>query len=199
MLLKRCIDITLSALVLLLSSPILILVAVAVWLDSGKPILFRQRRVGLRFRPFDILKFRTMRVQTGGPAITVAGDERVTRAGTFLRLTKLDELPQFWNVLRGDMSLVGPRPEVPQYVELFKERYRKILTVRPGITDLASVRFRDEEQILSRSAKPLSEYTQRILPAKLDLADKYIDTRTVYGDVSILFRTLTSILRGNSQ
>lgn len=196
MLLKRCIDIALSALVLSMLSPLLAAIALAVWLDSGSPVVFRQYRVGLNFRRFHMFKFRTMRAASG-PSVTVAGDKRITRVGTFLRLTKLDELPQLWNVLCGDMSLVGPRPEVPEYVELFKERYRKILTVRPGITDLASIRFRDEEQTLSRSAKPLTEYTERILPAKLDLADKYINSRTAVGDFSILFQTVIAIVRGD--
>jgi lipopolysaccharide/colanic/teichoic acid biosynthesis glycosyltransferase len=194
MLVKRCVDIALSSLVLLLLSPILIVVALAVWLGSGSPILFRQQRVGLRFRRFHILKFRTMRVGDGRP-VTVAGDDRITRVGRLLRATKLDELPQFWNVLRGDMSLVGPRPEVPEYVELFRERYRTVLTVRPGITDLASIHFRNEEEVLSRSADPLREYAGRVLPAKLDLAEEYASTHTVFGDICILFRTAIAIVR----
>jgi lipopolysaccharide/colanic/teichoic acid biosynthesis glycosyltransferase len=193
--LKRGTDIALSSLVLLLLSPILAAVAVSVWLDSGRPVLFRQTRVGLRFVPFQIVKFRTMRAACG-PAITVAGDSRVTRVGRFLRGTKLDEIPQFWNVLRGHMSIVGPRPEVPKYVELFRERFQRVLTVRPGITDLASIRFRNEEEILSRSPDPLREYAERILPAKLDLADQYVCTRTGFKDISIMLRTATSIIRG---
>jgi lipopolysaccharide/colanic/teichoic acid biosynthesis glycosyltransferase len=193
---KRCVDVALAFLALLLLSPVLTAVALAVWLDSGSPIFFRQERVGLRFRRFRIVKFRTMRVHTGGLPVTAACDERVTRAGRLLRLTKLDELPQFWNVLRGDMSLVGPRPEVPEFVELFRERYRTILTVRPGVTDLASIRFRHEEEILSSSGEPLREYAERILPAKLDLAEDYVKTRTVGGDLCILFRTAAAIVRG---
>jgi lipopolysaccharide/colanic/teichoic acid biosynthesis glycosyltransferase len=196
MLLKRCVDVALSSLVLLLLSPILVAVALAVWLGTGRPILFRQERVGLTFRRFHIFKFRTMRVASG-PSVTVAGDDRITRTGKFLRLAKLDELPQLWNVVRGDMSLVGPRPEVPEYVELFRERYRTVLTVRPGITDLASIHFRNEEEILSRSVDPLKEYTERILPAKLDLAEEYIRTYSVLGDISILLQTATSIVRGH--
>ena len=194
MLLKRCIDVALSALVLLLLSPIVIAVALVLWLTSGSPVLFRQERVGLRFRRFNILKFRTMRIASG-PSVTVAGDDRITPVGKFLRRTKLDELPQFWNVLRGNMSLVGPRPEVPEYVELFRERYGIVLTVRPGITDLASIHFRNEEEILSRSSEPFREYADRILPVKLDLAEEYIRTRTVVGDISILFHTATAIVR----
>ncbi len=195
MLLKRCIDIVLSMLALLLMSPILIIAAFGVWADSGRPILFRQRRVGLRFRQFQILKFRTMQVQVGGPAITVAGDVRITRVGKLLRATKLDELPQFWNVLIGEMSLVGPRPEAPEYVDMFHDRYQRILKVRPGITDIASIRFRDEEKLLAKGAEPLREYVQSVLPLKLDLADEYIRTRSLRLDCLILFKTLLVILR----
>ena len=195
MLLKRCVDIALSSLAVILLSPVLAGVALAVWLDSGSPVLFRQERVGLGFRRFHILKFRTMLV-ADGPLVTVAGDHRITRVGKLLRLAKLDELPQLWNVLRGEMSLVGPRPEVPKYVELFRERYRTVLTVRPGITDLASVHFRNEEEALSRSAEPLREYTERILPAKLCLAEEYVRTRSVAGDFFILFWTAAAIVRG---
>ncbi len=196
MLLKRCIDIALSSLALMLLSPILAAIAGAVWLESGRPVLFRQERVGLRFRRFRILKFRTMRA-AGGPSVTIGGDHRVTRLGRFLRLIKLDELPQLWNVLRGDMSLVGPRPEVPEYVHLFRERYRAVLAVRPGITDLASIHFRDEEGVLASSADPLREYTERVLPAKLDLAERYLSTHTVCGDIAILFRTAAAIAKGH--
>jgi len=196
MLLKRCIDIALRFLVLMLLSPILIAVVLAVRLCSGSPILFRQERIGLRFRRFYILKFRTMRVASG-PSVTVAGDDRITRDGRFLRRTKLEELPRFGNVLRGDMSLVGPRPEIPEYVDLLREPYRTVLTVRPGITDLASIHFRNEEEVLSRTAEPLREYAERVLPAKLDLAEENIRTHTVLGDISILFRTAASIVRGD--
>jgi lipopolysaccharide/colanic/teichoic acid biosynthesis glycosyltransferase len=135
-----------------------------------------------------------MRVQSGGPSLTVGGDSRISNVGRILRFTKIDEFPQFWNVLRGEMSVVGPRPEVPEYVELYKERYRSILAVRPGITDLASIYFRDEEAILARSRDPLSEYRERILPAKLDLADKYIRERSVVGDFAIIVRTAIATL-----
>jgi lipopolysaccharide/colanic/teichoic acid biosynthesis glycosyltransferase len=194
---KRSMDVALSSLVLVMLSPILAAVALAVWLDSGRPILFDQERVGLAFQRFRILKFRTMRVQNEGPAVTVAGDRRITRVGKLLRAAKLDELPQLWNVLRGDISLVGPRPEVPEYVEMFKDRYCRVLTVRPGITDLASIRFRNEEAILSQSREPLREYAECILPAKLDLADEYIRTRSVVGDLSILLRTAIAIMGGH--
>ena len=195
MLLKRCVDIALSSLALVLLGPVLAVGVLAVWLESGSPVLFRQERVGLRFRRFQILKVRTMRVQNSGPTVTVAGDARVTRVGRFLRRTKLDEIPQFWNVLRSQMSIVGPRPEVPQYVELFKDRYHRILTVRPGITDPASIRFRNEEEVLSRTVDPLKEYAERILPTKLDLADEYVRHRSFVGDLGILIRTAVVTLR----
>jgi lipopolysaccharide/colanic/teichoic acid biosynthesis glycosyltransferase len=196
MLLKRGLDIAISLTALMLLGPLLAVVALAVWLDSGAPVLFQQERLGLGFRRFHILKFRSMRTRTGGPAVTVAHDDRITRLGRLLRAAKFDELPQFWNVLRGDMSLVGPRPEVPEYVELFSDRYRTVLTVRPGITDLASLHFRNEEEVLYRSAEPLREYAERILPAKLCLAEEYVRTHTVFGDLSILFRTAAAIVKG---
>jgi lipopolysaccharide/colanic/teichoic acid biosynthesis glycosyltransferase len=195
MLLKRCIDVVVSALALSLLLPAVIVIAFAVWFDSGSPILFRQRRIGIGFRQFDILKFRTMQVRTTGPAVTVAGDTRITRIGRLLRAAKLDELPQFWNVLVGDMSLVGPRPEVPQYVDMFRERYQRILTVRPGITDFASIRFRNEEKILASGPDPVHEYIKSVLPMKLDLAEEYLRKRSLRLDVSILFKTLLVILR----
>lgn len=191
---KRVFDVVLSALALILLAPILLAIAIATLLDSGKPVFYMQDRVGLNFRVFRILKFRSMHQNIDGSLITVSGDRRVTRVGKLLRLTKLDELPQFWNVLRGDMSLVGPRPEVPHYVELFKDRYSSILTVRPGITDLASIEFRNEEEVLRESHEPLKAYVEQILPAKLDLADKYVRTHSVIGDVLILFRTALKLI-----
>jgi lipopolysaccharide/colanic/teichoic acid biosynthesis glycosyltransferase len=134
-----------------------------------------------------------MRVQASGPTVTVAGDSRITRLGKVLRSTKIDELPQFWNVLRGEMSVVGPRPEVPEYVEFYKDRYRSILSVRPGITDLASIHFRNEEAILAASDDPLRDYREHVLPIKLNLADKYIRTQTTVGDVSIIVRTAIAL------
>jgi lipopolysaccharide/colanic/teichoic acid biosynthesis glycosyltransferase len=186
---KRVLDILLSAAILCLISPIMAVVALAVLLESGRPVLFSQVRVGRNLRKFRILKFRTMRVQNGGPSVTVEGDRRITRVGAFLRRTKLDELPQFWNVIRGDMSIVGPRPEVPEYVDLFLARFEQILIVRPGITDLASIYYRDEEKLLADCENPLMEYRERVLPAKLDLAEKYILERSITGDLRIIFQS----------
>jgi len=197
MFLKRSVDILLSALIVLLLSPVFAAVALAVWLESGSPVMFRQVRIGRGFCRFGILKFRTMRVDAVGPLVTVGGDRRITRVGRILRLTKLDELPQLWNVLLGEMSMVGPRPEVPEYVELFRDRYRTILAVRPGITDLASIYYRNEEAILAQSRDPLHEYSNRILPIKLELADRYIRERSFLRDVAIIARTVIVTLRPN--
>jgi lipopolysaccharide/colanic/teichoic acid biosynthesis glycosyltransferase len=186
---KRCFDIAFSLLFLALLSPLWLAAAAAVWLGSGKPVLFRQERVGIRFSRFQILKFRTMRTGRNGPGVTVRNDIRVTRVGRFLRLTKIDELPQLWNVLRGEMSIVGPRPEVSEFVELYDKRYAKILLVPPGITDLASIRYRDEESILARSQDPLREYKEHILPIKLDLAEQYLQKQSILNDCSIIVQT----------
>jgi lipopolysaccharide/colanic/teichoic acid biosynthesis glycosyltransferase len=135
-----------------------------------------------------------MRSELSGPSITIAGDPRITRLGRLLRSAKLDELPQFWNVLRGDMSLVGPRPEVPEYVERFRSRYERVLAIRPGITDLASVRFRNEEELLAASSEPLREYVERVLPIKLDLAEEYLRGSSFFMDLWILAQTVFVML-----
>lgn len=192
---KRSLDVAFSFLALLLASPIFLIAALAVWLDSGLPILFRQERVGLGFERFHVLKFRTMSNEGSGPMVTVRGDRRVTRVGRILRLTKVDELPQFWNVLRGDMSVVGPRPEVPRYVELFKERYKTILSIRPGITDFASIVYRDEESVLARSEDPVRAYTDQVLPRKLDLADKYVREGNILIDLYLIASTAIATIR----
>jgi lipopolysaccharide/colanic/teichoic acid biosynthesis glycosyltransferase len=193
MLLKRLFDVVVSASALLLLSPLLAAVALAVAIDSGRPVCFTQERVGRRFRRFRMWKFRTMSAGVAGPPITLAGDPRITRAGRFPRASKLDELPQLWNVLRGDMSLVGPRPELPRYVEMFRERYVPLLELRPGMTDTASIRYRDEERVLAAAADPLAEYAERVLPNKIALAEEYVRTRSFTRDLGILLRTLRAI------
>ena len=147
--------------------------------------------MGMRFRPFQILEFRTM-VQdssTKGQSITVGDDPRITRAGWFLRKTKIDELPQLINVLRGEMTFVGPRPEVPQYVELFRQDYEEILKIRPGITDLASIKYRDEAALLGQSENPEEEYVTRVLPDKINLGKEYIRRSSVFFDLTLIFKT----------
>jgi lipopolysaccharide/colanic/teichoic acid biosynthesis glycosyltransferase len=194
---KRLFDILVSAAALLLLSPLLLLIGAAVVLDSGFPVFFAQQRVGRNFRQFRLWKFRSMRASASGPSVTVAGDARITRLGRLLRNSKLDEIPQFWNVLCGQMSLVGPRPEVPEYVEAYRERYQSILSMRPGITDLASICFRNEEAILAQSQNPMRDYRDRILPIKLDLADKYVQSQSILGDISILVQTAVAIFCSN--
>jgi lipopolysaccharide/colanic/teichoic acid biosynthesis glycosyltransferase len=196
--LKRLFDILMSAFVLVVLSPLLLLLSVAIIIDSGFPVFFSQVRVGRGFRKFRLRKFRTMRTGLSGSLITVAGDSRITRLGRLLRNAKLDEVPQFWNVLCGEMSVVGPRPEVPEYVALFQERYQRILAVRPGITDLASIHFRNEEAVLAMSRDPLCDYRERVLPMKLDLADRYLQTRSFCGDFAIIARTALIIARGSN-
>ena len=194
---KRLFDILLSAVGLVLASPVLLLAAVAVKLSSPGPVLFRQQRMGKNFVPFWILKFRTMIVDAPnrGAQITAGADPRITRIGGALRKTKLDELPQLWNVLRGDMSFVGPRPEVPRYVEMFADDYRTVLSVRPGITDPASLKFRHESEILGQADDPEAEYVQRILPEKIALAKEYIAQASLLSDLRLLVQTCWRVLR----
>jgi len=193
--LKRGFEVVGAGILLLVLSPLLAAVALAVRCSGPGPILFRQGRVGLRGKPFDILKFRTMRTSPdAGPLITSAGDPRVTRVGRVLRRWKLDELPQLVNVLRGEMSFVGPRPEVPRYVDMFAEAYQELLAVRPGITDLASLTFRDEETLLARSANAEELYVHEILPRKLALSRAYVRQRSLGLDVRLIARTVAAIL-----
>ena len=151
----------LAGLALCMLSPLLVAIALAVLLGSGWPVLFRQTRVGQRGKAFQLLKFRTMRNGKSGPSITARGDSRITGVGRFLRKFKLDELPQLWNVVRGEMSLVGPRPEVPEFVDMNNPVWRSVLQVRPGITDPASIAFRNEEEILAKAADPIAFYEEQ--------------------------------------
>jgi lipopolysaccharide/colanic/teichoic acid biosynthesis glycosyltransferase len=192
---KRLFDIVVSlAALLLLALPML---AVAAWikLDSPGPVFFRQQRVGRHGVPFAIHKFRTMRHGAGGLALTVGDDARITRAGCWLRRTRLDELPQLLDVLAGDMSLVGPRPEVPRYVALYPPGLReRALAVRPGLTDPASLAYIDEAALLAAAADPEREYVERILPAKLQAAAAYAERATLASDIAVLARTARALL-----
>jgi lipopolysaccharide/colanic/teichoic acid biosynthesis glycosyltransferase len=189
---RRSLDVVASAAGLALLSPVLALIAAAVKLDSPGPVFFRQERVGRAFRPFRILKFRTMShaQPAGGPLITAGGDARITRVGRLLRGTKLDELPQLLNVLAGEMSLVGPRPEVARYVDLFRDEYRRLLTVPPGMTDPASLRFVDEERLLASATDRERCYVETILPEKIRLSQEYLDRRTLAGDLALIAGTI---------
>jgi lipopolysaccharide/colanic/teichoic acid biosynthesis glycosyltransferase len=190
---KRIFDFFCALVGLVAVSPLLIVIAVAVKLTSSGPVFFHQTRVGHHFRPFRIVKFRTMREGMDGPLITASGDRRVTAVGRILRRTKFDELPQLWNVLIGDMSLVGPRPEIPEYVERFRQDYAEILTVRPGITDPASIAFRREDMLLAQADNPETKYLSVILPKKLAMAREYVKARTFLGDLILIFRTIAHV------
>lgn len=188
---KRVVDVVASAAGLALLSPLLAAVAVAVRVTSPGPVLFRQVRVGRDDTRFEILKFRTMRVSGTGPLVTAHADPRITSVGAWLRRTKLDELPQLVNVLRGEMSLVGPRPEVPEYTRHWTAAQSKvILSVRPGITDPASIHFRDESSFLADQEDPEAYYIEHILPTKAAMYVEYVRTRSLIGDLRLITRTI---------
>jgi lipopolysaccharide/colanic/teichoic acid biosynthesis glycosyltransferase len=192
---KRAFDLSASLAGLLLASPVMLAVAVLVKSMSAGPVFYRQERIGLAGRVFRIIKFRTMCQDAGqsGPAITSARDPRVTTVGRWLRRLKLDELPQLWNVLKGEMSLVGPRPEVPCYVESYSSAHRRVLSVRPGITDLASIAYRREEELLAGHADLDRYYREVVLPDKLDMNLTYLDRMSFTYDLLLLARTTRAI------
>jgi lipopolysaccharide/colanic/teichoic acid biosynthesis glycosyltransferase len=193
---KRLFDLLCAAAGLLLLSPLLLLIALAIKLDSPGPVFFRQERVGRHGVPFRIFKFRTMAIgpPSGGIALTVAGDRRITRVGAWLRRTKLDELAQLIDVLRGTMSLVGPRPEVPRYVAHYPPEWReRLLSVRPGITDFASVRYRNENELLADADDPEREYIDVVLPTKLRYALHYVDKPSIATDLRVIGLTLRTV------
>lgn len=193
---KRLFDLVFSALALVLLAPVLVVVAAWVAADSPGGVFFRQTRVGRNGRLFRIYKFRTMHAlaEAAGPAITVGTDGRITRAGGWLRRTKIDELPQFINVLLGEMSVVGPRPEVPRYVAQYPDSVRDlVLSVRPGITDRASIEFRDESHLLGQSSNPEQTYVEQILPIKLRYATEYVQSQTLWGDLKLIANTVSAV------
>lgn len=193
---KRLIDLVLAAGALLVFSPLLFLLAVLVKTGSAGPVFFRQERAGRNGKYFRIFKFRSMAVD---PDAEKKGFEpgskmRVTSIGKILRKTKLDELPQLLNVIKGEMSIVGPRPEVRKYIELYPERWSKVLSIAPGITDPGSIEFRNEEEILAAAPDPEKEYTEKLLPAKLDLYEKYADSISFISDIKIIVRTAAAVI-----
>lgn len=197
MIAKRAMDLMVALLGLVVLSPLLLVIAVAVRLSSPGPVFFRQVRVGLRGKHFTILKFRTMirDAVSAGPGITVNMDPRITAAGRFLRRSKLDELPQLINVLVGEMSLVGPRPEVPRFVEHYPPALAKtIFSVKPGLTDLASIEFIDEDRLLTASADPEQLYVQEILPRKWKYCVEYVSRQSLGLDLWIIIQTVSRIV-----
>jgi len=194
---KRLFDLTVSFAGLVVLSPVFLVITLLIKLTDKGPVFFKQTRMGECFKPFMLIKFRSMVVNADkiGLAITTKEDPRITGIGRFLRKTKLDELPQLFNVLKGEMSFVGPRPEVAKYVELFRDEYREILKVKPGITDFATIEFRDEEGILNKYDKPDDGYCREILPRKIELYKKYIKEKSFLTDVKLILLTLREIVR----
>ena len=193
----RFCDIVFSLLGLLLLSPLFLLVALWIVIDDPGPVFYRQQRVGKDGRDFGLLKFRSMRVGADKMSLITIGDRdpRVTRAGYYIRKYKLDELPQLVNVLIGDMSLVGPRPEVRRYVDLYTDEQRQVLSVRPGITDYASIEYIDENTLLAKSDDPDKTYIEEIIPAKIALNMKWINHQTIGEYLKIIFLTFAKIIR----
>lgn len=192
---KRAFDILCSFLGLTVLSPVLLVVSVLVAVTSPGGVFFRQERIGKDGKPFRIFKFRSMRKDNAGLKITTGNDSRITPVGRFLRKSKIDELPQLINVLAGDMSFVGPRPEVADYVNLYTPYQRQVLLVRPGITGLASIRFRNENDLLTASDDPNRTYVEQIMPRKIDLDLEYIPHASVFYDIKLIFQTFAVVIK----
>ncbi len=191
----RAFDLVAASLGLLVLAPLFVVIALLIRLGSPGPALFRQERVGLHGRPFRIYKFRTMHqdAEAVGGQLTVGGDRRITPVGAFLRRFKIDELPQLINVVRGEMALVGPRPEVPRYVAHYDARQRAVLAVRPGITDPASIEFSAENELLQASGDPEATYLHEVMPTKLAMNLSYLERRTLRSDIGVILATLRRI------
>jgi lipopolysaccharide/colanic/teichoic acid biosynthesis glycosyltransferase len=188
-------DLLLACLLLPILLPVILAVSLVLFLSQGRPIFFHQNRVGRNFRLFRIYKFRTMTVrrrsEEGG--FDAGSRERITPIGSFLRKTKLDELPQIYNVLKGDMSFVGPRPEVKKWVECYREEWKPVLSIRPGITDPASIEYRDEEKLLAEQDKPEKYYAEVILPHKLEIYQEYVKNKSIFLDAKVCMKTLKKV------
>ncbi|PZM80034.1 sugar transferase [Fusobacterium canifelinum] len=194
--LKRIFDIILSLFGLIILLPFMLIIAILIKLDSKGPVFFKQVRVTKNGRQFKIFKYRTMRVGSDKCSqITVGKDNRITKVGAFLRKYKLDEIPQLINVLIGDMSLVGPRPEVPKYVALYTDEQKEILKVRAGITDYASIEFSDENDLLASEEDPEKAYIEKVMPKKIELNKKYISEISILTDIKIILLTIKKILK----
>ena len=192
---RRGAGVALCLLALLLLLPVMLAAALAVLLTDGRPVLYRAERVGRDGRPFHLLKFRTMTAGAAGPAVTGSADPRITQVGRLLRRTKLDELPQLVNVLRGEMNLVGPRPEDPRFVALYSSQQREVLSVRPGITSPAAVRYRHEESLLAAAGDRCDDvYVAEIMPAKLAIDLDYVRHPSLTTDLVVLWRTAAAVV-----
>ena len=196
MIIKRLFDIIASLIGIIILSPVLLLISLFIVFESGFPILYRQKRVGKDNKDFFLLKFRSMNKGADKKGLLTIGekDSRITRVGYYLRKYKLDELPQLLNVLTGNMSIVGPRPEVRKYVDLYSDDQKKVLSVKPGITDYASMEYTNENEILAKSTEPEQLYIQEVMPKKLFLNQKYIQEMGLMTDIKIVFRTISKII-----
>ena len=196
MIIKRLFDIIASLIGIIILSPVLLLISLFIVFESGFPILYRQKRVGKDNKDFFLLKFRSMNNGADKKGLLTIGekDSRITRVGYYLRKYKLDELPQLLNVLTGNMSIVGPRPEVRKYVDLYSDDQKKVLSVKPGITDYASMEYTNENEILAKSTEPEQLYIQEVMPKKLFLNQKYIQEMGLITDIKIIFKTISKII-----
>lgn len=192
---KRAFDICAVLASTVIIIPLICLIAIGIALTSKGPIFFSQERMGKNFSRFKLFKFRTMVVDAAnmGPLVTKGSDPRITKVGSFLRKSKLDELPQLFNVLKGDMSIVGPRPEVEKYAVLFKGKYKSVLSIRPGITDYATLEYRNEQDVLNNYADTEEGYIKEVLPAKIALYEKYLLEMSFTTDLKIIVNTLTAL------
>ena len=193
---KRIFDIFISLFALIILFPVFILLSVAIVIESKGGVFYRQIRIGKNGREFQLIKFRSMFIDADKKGLLTVGgrDNRITKVGYFIRKYKLDELPQLLNVLRGDMSLVGPRPEVKKYVDLYTPSQRKVLSVRPGITDPASLKFRNENDLLAKADNPEEFYIKKIMPEKLNISIDYIQKQNFFSDLKVIFNTFFKIL-----
>jgi lipopolysaccharide/colanic/teichoic acid biosynthesis glycosyltransferase len=192
---KRIFDFIASLIGLILLSPFLVIIGVLVKISDKGPVFYRSKRVGQNFKPFYLLKFRTMVVNAEelGPFVTKGGDQRITKIGKFLRKYKLDELPQLWNVVKGELSIVGPRPEVEKYISFYKDDYKEILKIKPGITDYAAIKFKNEEEILAKFEDVEKAYIENVLPEKIKLYKTYLNEIGFLTDLKLIFKTLWGI------
>ena len=193
----RAFDFLASFLGIIILSPVYIGIALMVVIDSGLPVLYLQERIGIKGKKFNLFKFRTMKINSDQSGLLTVGtrDTRITKTGYILRKYKLDELPQLFNVLKGEMALVGPRPEVEKYVNLYSEKQRKILDVKPGITDAASIQYINENELLGKSEDPEKTYVDEIMPHKIEINLKFIEDRNFFKNIGIILKTIFSILR----
>lgn len=193
---KRISDVLASVCVLILLLPLFLIIAIWILMDSPGGVFYKQIRVGLNGREFKLFKFRSMCAGADKKGqITIGNDSRVTKSGQFIRKFKIDEFPQLINIIVGDMSVVGPRPEVPKYVQLYDDDQNRVLSVRPGLTDFATIEYIDEQEQLGQSSEPEKLYINTIMPEKLELNLKYIDSRSFNTDLKIIFKTISSIFR----